>query len=312
VGCNGTREGWWSGGRRWCWKRYVSNRRSAIRKWQAAGLREAGAGVTFLVCRAETAPFGTVAIRVPWTGHHVSDNDAGIASRQLLWQEAGVAAHVGAHGIAAPKVHALHRGDDGFDFMVSEFMVADGSPPDARAFGRLMRAVHTCPPPTVPLVEQTDQPFDRTIAARIARRGAVFARLTGLALALPSRAAMATLLEPGSARRSLLHMDARPENLFTREGRIIAIADWANALIGDPALELARMEEWGHPGGEFLAGYGEARPFGALPPAAECLYRPDAVLVLAIVFLSVAPDAERARPLVARAVAVAAQLRRSC
>ncbi|MFN8538767.1 MAG: phosphotransferase [Thermomicrobiales bacterium] len=185
------------------------------------GLREAGAGLSFLVCRAETVPFGTVAIRVPWVGHYVSANDDGIASRQLLQQEAGVAAHVVAHGIAAPQVFALHLGDDGFDFMVSEFVVADGSAPDAREFGRLMRAVHGCLPPTVPLVEQTDQPFNRTIAARIARREAIFGQLTGRVLDLPASETMAALLETGLARRSLLHMDARPENLFTRGGRIV-------------------------------------------------------------------------------------------
>jgi aminoglycoside phosphotransferase (APT) family kinase protein len=278
-------------------------------EWRTTALQRAGAGLSFLVCRAETAPFGTVAIRVPWVAHYVSANDDGIAMRQLLRQEAGVAAHVAAHGIAAPQVYALHLGDDGFDFMVSEFVVADGSAPDAREFGRLMRAVHGCPPPTVSLVEQTDQPFGRTIAARIARRAAIFERLTGRALALPPVDALAASLVAGEARRSLLHMDARPENLFTRAGRIVAIADWGNALIGDPALELARMAEWGHLGDDFLAGYGAARPFTMLPPAAECLYRLDAVLVLALVFLSEAPDAELARPLVGRAVDLAARLR---
>jgi aminoglycoside phosphotransferase (APT) family kinase protein len=277
-------------------------------EWRPEGLRVAGAGLSFLVCRAETETFGTVAIRVPWVASFVSANDDGIAARQLLQQEAGVAAHVAAHGIAAPRVHALHLGDEGFDFMVSEFVEADGSPPDARAFGRLMRAVHECPPPDVPLVEQTDRPFGLTIAGRIARRAAAFGALTGRALDLPPVGAMAALLGAGEGRRSLLHMDARPENLFTRAGRIVAIADWANALVGDPALELARMAEWGHLGDEFLAGYGEARPFAALPPAVESLYRLDAVLVLALVFLDEAPDAELARPLVERALELAASL----
>lgn len=278
-------------------------------EWQTEGLRAAGAGLSFLVCRATTAPFGTVAIRAPWVREFVSDNDDGIPARQLLQQEAGVATHIVARGIAAPPVHALHLGDDGFDFMVSAFVEQDGSAPDAREFGQLMRAVHSCPPPTVSLAEQTDQPFSRTIAARIARRAATFAQLTGRALDLPSIETLAACLVPGEARRSLLHMDARPENLFTRQGRIVAIADWANALVGDPALELARMEEWGHLGGDFLAGYGDPQPFAALPPSLDALYRLDAVLVLAIVFLSEAPDPLLAPPLVERAVELAAQVR---
>jgi aminoglycoside phosphotransferase (APT) family kinase protein len=278
-------------------------------EWRVQGLRVAGAGLSFLVCRAATAPFGTVAIRVPWVRHFVSANDDGIPARQLLQQEAGVAAHIGAHGIAAPQVHALHLGDDGFDFMASEFIEQDGSVPDAREFGRLMRAIHTCPPPTVKLAEQTNQPFNWTIATRIARRAAVFAELTDRSLDLPSTATLAALLAPGEERRSLLHMDARPENLFTRNGRIVAIADWANALIGDPALELARMEEWGHLGEDFLGGYGDAQPFAALPTGVDSLYRLDAVLVLAIVFLSEAPDPELAPPLVERAVELATRVR---
>ena len=278
-------------------------------QWSATGLQVAGAGLSFLVCRAETAPFGTVAFRVPWERHFVSDNDDDIAARHLLQQEAGVAAHVAAHGIAAPRVHALHLGDDGFDFMASEFVAHDRSRPDAREFGALLRAIHTCPPPDVPLVEQTDRPFGETIAARIARRAAAFARLTAHPLGLPPVAAMAAILVAGDAHRSLLHMDARAENLFVREGRIVAIADWANALLGDPALELTRMAEWGHLDAGFLAGYGAPDPFAPLTPALDTLYRLDAVLVLALVFLSEAPDPALAPPLVARAVALAARLR---
>jgi aminoglycoside phosphotransferase (APT) family kinase protein len=250
-----------------------------------------------------------VAIRTPWERHFVSDNDDGISARQLLQQEAGVAAHVGAHGIRVPRVHVLHLGDDGFDFMVSAFVENDQSRPDEREFGRLMRAIHDCPPPTVSLAEQTDRPFNETIASRITRRADTFARLTGRPLRLPTTAALTESLTAGNAGRSLLHMDARPENLFTRAGRIVAIADWANALVGDPALELARMEEWGHLGDAFLAGYGVTRPFAALPAPVELLYRLDAVLVLAIVFLSEAPDAVLAAPLVERAVELATRLR---
>lgn len=278
-------------------------------EWRASGLRVAGAGLSFLVCRADTAAFGPVAIRAPWYNHFVSDNDDGIAARQLLAQEAAIASHVGAHGIPVPAVHALHLGDDGCDFMVSEFIEQDRSRPDAASFGSLMRTIHTCPPPTTPLVEQTDRPFGETIARRIDRRAIVFARLTGRPLDLPPVAELAATLAQGASRRSLLHMDARPENLFVRGGRIVAIADWANALVGDPALELARMEEWGHLGDEVLAGYGESRPFAALPPAVEVLYRLDAVLVLAIVFLSEAPAPAQAAPLVRRALSLAARLR---
>lgn len=277
-------------------------------QWAASDLAVVGAGLSFLVCRAATAPFGTVAIRLPWERTYVSDNDDHVSARHLLQQEAGIAAHLAAHGLPVPTAYALHLGDDGFDFQVSALIDHDRSQPDARDFGALMRAVHTCPPPAVPLVEQTDRPFGATIAARIVRRAVPFARLTGHTLPLPSESAMAAILAAGEQHRALLHMDARAENLFMRSGRIVAIADWGNALLGDPALELTRMAEWGHLDAAFLDGYGDPDPFSPLPRDLDTLYRLDAVLVLALVFLSEAPDPAQAAPLVARARTLAATL----
>jgi hypothetical protein len=94
-------------------------------------------------------------------------------------------------------------------------------------------------------------------------------------------------------------MDARAANLFTRRGAIVAIVDWGNALVGDPALELARIAESDLLDADFLAGYG-SDPLGALPPAIGCLYRLDTVVMLALVFLTEAPDPAAAQAMLAR------------
>lgn len=276
--------------------------------WRAGALTVAGAGVNFLVFRAATVPFGPVAIRVPWVRTIVNDNDGELAARALLTQEAAVAAHVGRHGVPSPAVHALHLGEDGFDFLATAFVVSDGSAPDQFAFGRLVRALHDAPPPSDPLIEQGGLPAPQRIAGRLVARAAAFGRRSGAPLLLPSAGEMAAVLAPRADHRALLHMDARPANLFTHGGRIVAIADWGNALIGDPALEVARIAEMGHIDAAFEAGYGPAGRLGALAPAIETLYRLDAVVMLALVFVDEAPDPALAEIMAARARSLAARL----
>ena len=276
--------------------------------WGVIELHVAGAGLHFLVCRAETTRYGTLALRTPWVATLVNDTDGVLDARRLLHQEAALADYVRARGIPAPTTHALHLDDEGIDFLASDFAIGDGSPPDPRAFGALLRAVHALPPPNFPLIEGGDTPPHERIATRLSERAAALARLTGEAFPLPDRDALAQLLAPRAAVRATLHMDARPANLFTRRGAIVAIVDWGNALVGDPALELARIAESGHLDDPFLAGYGDD-PLGALPPAIAALYRLDTAVMLALVFLAEAPDPTAARAMLARARALLALLR---
>lgn len=275
--------------------------------WEAREITVAGAGFNFLVCRAETVPFGTVALRVPWVRTLVNYTDGTLEVRHLLQQEADVSRHLGAHGLATPTIHALHLGDDGYDFLASEFVANDGSLPDQRAFGRFVRTLHAIEPPELTLIEGGDLPFHRQIASRLSERAAAFAHLTGAALPLPTEGEIAEIFAPRGAHRAVLHMDARPANLFTRDGVIVAIADWGNALVGDPALELARVAENGFLDAAFLEGYGDD-PLGALPAPIATLYRLDTVVMLSLVFITEAPDPLVAQQMIARSRALAATL----
>lgn len=268
--------------------------------WGVQTLTIAGAGLNFLVCRAETVPFGPVALRVPWMRMLVNDTDGTLDARRLLEQEAALTAHVGRHGVAVPAIYALHLGADGYDFLASESMVGDASAPDPEAFGQLMRAIHTLPVPEMTLIEGGGGPCHERIAARLTERAAAFARLTGAALPLPSREVLSDALTPRGAQRAILHMDARPANLFTRRGEIVAIADWGNALFGDPALELARIAESGYLSDRFIVGYG-GDLLAAISPQVATIYRLDTVVMLALVFITEAPDPEAARTMIARA-----------
>jgi len=103
-------------------------------------------------------------------------------------------------------------------------------------------------------------------------------------------------------------MDARQANLLTRAGAVVGIVDWSNALIGDPELELARIAEYGALDSAFLEGYESPGPREMPPQQLELTYRLDAALMLAVVFLSEAPDPERARRQVARVLELRAAL----
>lgn len=268
--------------------------------WGVTELHVAGEGLNFLVCRAETARCGTLALRTPWGRTLVNDTDGVLDARRLLRQEAALTEYVRAEDIPSPAIRALHLGDDGIDFLASDFVHGDGSPPDPRAFGALMRALHALSPPGFPLIEGGDTSPHERIAARLNERAAALTRLTGESFSLPGNGDLAALLAPRAEARALLHMDARPANLFTRRGAIVAIVDWGNALVGDPALELARIAESGYLDDAFLTGYGDD-PLGALPPVIATLYRLDTVVMLALVFLAEAPDPVAARAMLVRA-----------
>jgi aminoglycoside phosphotransferase (APT) family kinase protein len=253
--------------------------------WQARDFDLVGQGNESVVFRAVTDAFGAVAIKVP-RARWVPSSTGAVDYRKYMRQEAALADHARQHGVPTPMTHALHFADDGFDFAVLEFVESDGSAPDNAEFGRLVRAIHTCPPPALRLGAEDGDSIHAIIANRLTQRARALEAVAGIDLQCIQRDAMLASLKPYKPRASLLHMDARPANLFTRQNRIVAISDWTNALIGDPALELARAAESGVVNAEFLAGYGDSHPFKHLPRDVELIYRLDTTVMLARLFLA--------------------------
>ena len=95
--------------------------------------------------------------------------------------------------------------------------------------------------------------------------------------------------------RQLLRQEAR-------FGEVTAVIDWSNALVGDPALELARVAEYGHLEAGFVHGYESTGRMGDSPREVEIVYRLDAAVMLAIVFLSENQDPSRSTRQVKRIV----------
>ena len=106
-------------------------------------------GLEFFLVRGNSPLYGGLAFRLPRHRCISNENDEAVNSRALLFQEAALDSHARVYGIASPLVRHLHTGDDGFDFLVSEYVIHDGSLPDSRQFGQLLRAIHDMPLPDI-------------------------------------------------------------------------------------------------------------------------------------------------------------------
>ena len=263
--------------------------------WAVRDLALVGTGLDMVVWRAKSILYGDLAIRVPRQRFLKNENDGEIDSRVLLRQEATIARHVAQLGVPTPEVIAVHEAPlgDGVDFLAYEYIDNDSDAPCEFELGEVVRAIHDCKPPLMPWAMQ-GKSLAETIAERVVQRSEAVQRISGTTLPTPSLDTLYELLGRLDSRRPcLLHMDIRPnKNVLTRRGAIVSVIDWANALIGPPDLELARIQEYGLLSTEFLQGYGELED--PLEEAAMILCRLDTAIMLAVVFLSEAPDRQRA------------------
>ena len=250
-------------------------------------------GFDFTVARMTDSEGRQLAVRVPLGGRYSSDlNDPHVDRRALLTQEYELARHLADHGVPVARPVELFLSDE-FDALISEYLPDDGAGVDGEVLGRTLAGLHAVPPPVVRLVADEDGlSAGKVLIGRVVRRWSELARLERGLPALPDPSALTALLPPARFP-SLLHLDVRTANLRCR-GRRAALVDWANALVGDPGLELARVTEFASiPGNGIdldgvLRGYGgHAGELAAAP--AFALYRLDAALMLALVFRSEAP-----------------------
>lgn len=99
-------------------------------------------------------------------------------------------------------------------------------------------------------------------------------------------------------------MDFRHVNFRMNDGKVVALLDWSNSVVGHPALELARVAETGETGEAFLKSYATVKKLTDVSPLIETILRLDTATMLALVFLSEEPDPERAPPTVSRVLAL--------
>jgi aminoglycoside phosphotransferase (APT) family kinase protein len=249
----------------------------------------AASGLVFCVFRGRSRRFGEVAVRVPRRPRLPTGGGRWLDTTGLLRQEAVMATVAAEAGIPSPEVFDL-ADDAELPFTVGRWIEHDDSGLRSGELGALAAAVHELAVPNIELEDQGALSADEVIIRRLLTHGESIERHTGRDFRLDADALRAILAREPPDRR-VLHMDLRNVNLLCRRGRLAAVIDWGNMLFGRPALELARLGEFGTVDGDFLHGYEVVRPLPEVAPDVELVYRLDTAAMLASVHFEYGIDA---------------------
>ncbi|WP_194922987.1 phosphotransferase family protein [Catenulispora pinisilvae] len=267
-------------------------------------------GIESQVWRATSEQYGQVVVKLPVNLSYENVNDPGVELSTLFRQEQRLAAHLHRHGFSqVPRAFVVDE-LDGHPFMISEYIESDAEPVEGYEVGRALAALHKVPPPEFATSAQEGLPASRLVPHRINRRVLVFNEITGESLPIPSVEEMTAVLLEVADDGHLLHLDVRSANLRRSSRRPVVVLDWSNSLVGPVLLELARSRQIGDIAGDELeAGYRSVAGDYRRSEAAELIFRLDAAVMLALVFLSEAPDPAAAKVACSRAAELATELR---
>ncbi|MFB7126836.1 MULTISPECIES: phosphotransferase family protein [unclassified Kitasatospora] len=266
----------------------------------------AGEGVDFAVYRAHCATHGEVALRVP--RHRVYSAPYGrVEAGDLVRQEHEIAGLLARQGLPTAPALELITMADGLVVSLAGYVRHDGLTVSPKEVGAFLAALHRVEPPSIELAYQEPGDFPSFLTTRLVTRHATLRGFAPDLPELPHPDGMRAVLEAEEGEPRLLHLDVRRQNLLGSGGRLTAVVDWSNALVGPVLMELARVAEYarladnGIDADGILAGYADSAELPDLYSRAALLHRLDTVVMLALVFHSVAPDPARAADLTARA-----------
>lgn len=253
-------------------------------------LRPLADGLEFAAYTAFDPAGVPVVLRTPLHGRFQSNaNDPDVDTRALLLREELITRHAATAGLPVAEPIALVLGEP--DVLISRYVPDDGRGADQVRLGALLARLHGVPAP--PLERAVD-----VLPQRVTRRWHEVAALVPDLPPVPG--GLHRPLE-GRPTTSLLHLDVRAPNLRCGNGDVLALLDWSNALLGDPALELGRLEEFSALPENGLDFPAIRAGYGPIPVHESYLvYQLDAAVMLALVFLSEAPDETRAAQAVKR------------
>jgi hypothetical protein len=259
-----------------------------------------GEGIEFVVFKAWSAKHGQVALRVPKCLVYHNVNDPSIESRDLVRQELQVyeLLQKARLAVSVPKPFEYLECAE-YPAMLCEYIEDDGSEASSAEMGRISALIHKTSVPDgwikPKLVAQEGIETVDALVQRIERRfQELIAKEPGAvawAVERPALQRAAHGLRQHSP--SILHMDFRSVNLRVRNGRIIGVIDWSNALVGPAAVDYFRIMEIGGVDNAFVTGYRQIRAPPLVKFEEEIFLRLDAALMLALVFVSEEPDPER-------------------
>ena len=181
-------------------------------------LRHIGEGMDAKVYRAHSPELGPVAIKMPHNRWISSGNEPRLDTRVILRKEFRLSLHLQAHGLQTPEAFFMHTDDDGVDFIVSQFVESDDSELLDAEFGRLIRAIHDLPAPSIELsASEPSADADEILTERIERRLKTLASIVSLSIPVPDIGSALSAWRSG-ARSPLLHKDG-PGEKFLVQGR---------------------------------------------------------------------------------------------
>lgn len=270
-----------------------------------------GAGVEAQVLAADSGAWGRVAVKLPLRdSSYVSLNDPDATTGQLFRQEHALLGYLEKAGFPhAPRSFCCGE-ISGLPYVILEYLEAGpDAAQDAGEVGRVLAQLHRVPLPDLELSAQEGLAVAELIPARLTRRFAAYRRLSGSRAVLPGARVMAGPLRALRGAAALLHLDVRSVNIIWEAPGRPKLLDWSNSLIGPPQLDLARLAEIGDlPTGDVVRGYRAASGEIAGTPDSELIFRLDAAVMLAVVFLSGDADPELTAGMVRRVDELAAMV----
>jgi aminoglycoside phosphotransferase (APT) family kinase protein len=273
----------------------------------------AGEGLEFNVYRAKSAKYGETALRIPKLEIYENVNDPYLEAKSLLVQEFEVYRYLSSRGFPVPEPFELLELDDGQAATLTRYVEDDGTEPSPENMGSILGLLHSMPLPTdITFVSQEGTGSLIAVPRRIIRRWAEMKKFVSDLPDIPSQNDL-EIIARGLERfpSCLLHLDMRDANVRVRCGKIVAVTDWSNSMLGPSAIDLYRVLELVHPPPEFLEGYQRYCALPVLTEREEAFLRLDAAVMLTLVFLSEAPDPNLAPTWIDRVEKLAGQLNRS-
>ncbi|KAH7172826.1 kinase-like domain-containing protein [Fusarium sp. MPI-SDFR-AT-0072] len=263
----------------------------------------AGEGLECLVYKAKSPIYGPVVLRVPRVKVYQNANDPNTNASDLIQQEMKIYQLLQGGSVPVPKAYKYLE-EDGYPAMLCEYVDDDGTDITFEEMGRVAAMIHSTPlsDPAMKTVALETADVFSTFEQRLKRRFSVLSQTVPEASSWITNWDLihSTLESLKRFPSSLLHMDFRDVNLRPKNGQIRAVIDWTNALIGPAAVDIFRTLEFSELDESFVKGYTNITAWPDVTAQEEFLLRLDAALVLALVFTSEAPDAERAEVAVAR------------
>ncbi|TQR20599.1 phosphotransferase [Psychrobacillus vulpis] len=260
--------------------------------WQIEEISFIDNGVVNAVFLINEKNLGKLAVRTPWRSEeNMMDKDSsGIIS---LKKEATISEHCHKYQIPVPKIHKLYLSNE-INFLVSDFVSGDNQEISSYDIGELTSKIHTVPLDGLSIVDQNERTLSNIVSHRIAERVKSLSKLMNINIVVPSQEEFETILDTSQTKNSLLHLDVRQPNLIGENGKIKAIIDWDNAIIGNPIMELMRISESEELNeGEFLKGYKEVDIIKNTDAVIQSIYRLDTALMLSILFTFFINDSEK-------------------